>query len=176
MLNAPEVETLFSHPLASFLSTTFLERAAPRDPYLEAEAYAETAALELHYYTYNDVSWPWPWNSSSTPRGAHVPLPHWSRGRWHQAHLQAYLFEGVQTFSVPGCHIVMALLLVSAFLFVGFVDTLFSVDDGVAHTIFGVIVCFGAISLLSAPTTRTVAATRSSGHSCPRCTSASRVS
>ena len=70
MLNAPEVETLFSHPLASFLSTTFPERAAPRGPYLEAEAHAETAALELHYYTYNDVSWPWPWHSSSTPHEA----------------------------------------------------------------------------------------------------------
>ena len=70
MLNAPEVETLFSHPLASFLSTTFPERAAPRGPYLEAEAHAETAALELHYYTYNDVSWPWPWHSFSTPREA----------------------------------------------------------------------------------------------------------
>ncbi|KAF8271688.1 NUDIX hydrolase domain-like protein [Lactarius quietus] len=47
VLNAPEVETLFSHPLASFLSTTFPERAAPRGP---------------------DVSWPWPWHPSSTPR------------------------------------------------------------------------------------------------------------
>ena len=70
MLNAPEVETLFSHPLASFLSTTFPERAAPRGPYLEAEAHAETAALELRYHTYSDLSWPWSWHSSSTPREA----------------------------------------------------------------------------------------------------------
>ena len=70
MLNAPEVETLFSHPLASFLSTTFPERAAPRGPYLEAEAHAETAALELRYYTYSDVPWPWPWHPFSTPREA----------------------------------------------------------------------------------------------------------
>ena len=70
MLNAPEVETLFSHPLASFLSTTFPERAAPRGPYLEAEAHAETAALELRYHTYSDVPWPWPWHPFSTPREA----------------------------------------------------------------------------------------------------------
>ncbi|KAH9009956.1 NUDIX hydrolase domain-like protein [Lactarius hengduanensis] len=51
VLNAPEVETLFSHPLASFLSSAFPERAAPRGP---------------------DVPWPWPWHShnSSTPREA----------------------------------------------------------------------------------------------------------
>ncbi|KAI9466658.1 NUDIX hydrolase domain-like protein [Lactarius psammicola] len=49
VLNAPEVETLFSHPLASFLSTTFPERATPRGP---------------------DIPWPWPWLSqpTSTPR------------------------------------------------------------------------------------------------------------
>ncbi|KAI9448390.1 NUDIX hydrolase domain-like protein [Lactarius indigo] len=72
VLNAPEVETLFSHPLASFLSTTFPERAAPRGPFLEAEAHAETAALELRYHTYSDVRWPWPWHSHnpSTPRQA----------------------------------------------------------------------------------------------------------
>ena len=70
MLNAPEVETLFSHPLASFLSTTFPERAGPRGPYLEAEAHAETAALELRYHTYSDVPWPWSWHSSSAPREA----------------------------------------------------------------------------------------------------------
>ena len=40
----------------------------------------------------------------------------------------------------------MALLHVSVLLFAGLVDFLFSVDDGVAHAIFGV------ISLLSAPT------------------------
>jgi len=55
------VDTLFSHPLASFLSTTFPERAEPRGPFLEAEAHAETAALELQYHTYSDVPWPWPW-------------------------------------------------------------------------------------------------------------------
>ncbi|KAH8999472.1 NUDIX hydrolase domain-like protein [Lactarius akahatsu] len=72
VLNAPEVETLFSHPLASFLSSTFPERAAPRGPFLEAEAHAETAALELRYHTYSDVPWPWPWHSHnpSTPREA----------------------------------------------------------------------------------------------------------
>ncbi|KAH9061983.1 NUDIX hydrolase domain-like protein [Lactarius vividus] len=72
VLNAPEVETLFSHPLASFLSTTFPERAAPRGPFIEAEAHAETAALELRYHTYSDVTWPWPWHSHnpSTPREA----------------------------------------------------------------------------------------------------------
>ncbi|KAN0140078.1 NUDIX hydrolase domain-like protein [Lactarius tabidus] len=69
VLNAPEVETLFSHPLASFLSTTFPERAGPRGPYLEAEAHAETAALELRYHTYSDVAWPWSWHPS-TPREA----------------------------------------------------------------------------------------------------------
>jgi len=61
VLNAPEVDTLFSHPLASFLSTTFPERAEPRGPFLEAEAHAETAALELQYHTYSDVPWPYPW-------------------------------------------------------------------------------------------------------------------
>ncbi|KAH9065153.1 hypothetical protein EDB83DRAFT_2263938 [Lactarius deliciosus] len=72
VLNAPEVETLFSHPLASFLSTTFPERAAPRGPFLEAEAHAETAALELRYHTYSDIPWPWPWHSHnpSGPREA----------------------------------------------------------------------------------------------------------
>ena len=59
MLNAPEVDTLFSHPLASFLSTVFPERAEPRGPFLEAEAHAETAAVELQYHTYSDVPGPW---------------------------------------------------------------------------------------------------------------------
>jgi hypothetical protein len=59
VLNAPEVDTLFSHPLASFLSTTFPERAEPRGPFLEAEAHAETAAVELQYHTYSDVPGPW---------------------------------------------------------------------------------------------------------------------
>src|SRR6266702_3183489 len=70
MLNAPEVETVFSHPLASFLSTTFPERAGPRGPFLEAEAHAETAALELRYHTYSDITWPWPWllHPTNTPR------------------------------------------------------------------------------------------------------------
>jgi hypothetical protein len=58
VLNAPEVDTLFSHPLASFLSTTFPERAEPRGPFLEAEAHAETAAVELQYHTYSDVPGP----------------------------------------------------------------------------------------------------------------------
>ncbi len=67
VLNAPEVDTLFSHPLASFLSTVFPERAEPRGPFLEAEAHAETAALELQYHTYSDFPWPWPWpNHPST--------------------------------------------------------------------------------------------------------------
>jgi peroxisomal coenzyme A diphosphatase NUDT7 len=61
VLNAPEVDTLFSHPLASFLSTQFPERAEPRGPFLEAEAHAETAALELQYHTYSDVPWPLRW-------------------------------------------------------------------------------------------------------------------
>ncbi|KAI0002901.1 NUDIX hydrolase domain-like protein, partial [Russula compacta] len=61
VLNAPEVDTLFSHPLSSFLSTAFPERAGPRGPFHEAEAHAETAALELQYHTYSDVPWPWPW-------------------------------------------------------------------------------------------------------------------
>lgn len=71
VLNAPEVDTLFSHPLASFLSTQFPERAGPRGPFLEAEAHAETAALELQYHTYSDVPWPWPWLSQ--PTGAYPP-------------------------------------------------------------------------------------------------------
>ncbi|KAI0269349.1 NUDIX hydrolase domain-like protein [Gloeopeniophorella convolvens] len=61
VLNTPEVDTLFSHPLASFLSTAFPERAAPRGPFSEAEAHAETAAVELRYYTYTDLPWPWSW-------------------------------------------------------------------------------------------------------------------
>jgi hypothetical protein len=56
------VDNLFSHPLASFLSTTFPERAEPRGPFLEAEAHAETAALELQYHTYTDVPWPSLWS------------------------------------------------------------------------------------------------------------------
>ncbi|KAI0301893.1 NUDIX hydrolase domain-like protein [Multifurca ochricompacta] len=71
VLNAPEVDTLFSHPLASFLSTSFPERAAPRGPFPEAEALAETAALELEYHTYADVAWPWPWvMGPATPESA----------------------------------------------------------------------------------------------------------
>jgi coenzyme A diphosphatase NUDT7 len=73
VLNAPEVDTLFSHPLASFLSTTFPERAEPRGPFLEAEAHAETAAVELQYHTYSDVPGPWsnhPPTSSSTEDSA----------------------------------------------------------------------------------------------------------
>ncbi|KAF8491041.1 NUDIX hydrolase domain-like protein, partial [Russula emetica] len=54
VLNAPKVDTLFSHPLASFLSTTFPERTEPRGPFLEAEAHAETAAVKLQYHTYSD--------------------------------------------------------------------------------------------------------------------------
>jgi hypothetical protein len=71
VLNAPEVDTLFSHPLASFLSTQFPERAGPRGPFLEAEAHAETAALELQYHTYSDVPWPWHWLAH--PTSAHPP-------------------------------------------------------------------------------------------------------
>jgi len=71
VLNAPEVDRLFSHPLASFLSTTFPERAGPRGPFFEAEAHAETAALELQYHTYSDVPWPWPWLSHHA--NAHHP-------------------------------------------------------------------------------------------------------
>ncbi|KAI0303040.1 NUDIX hydrolase domain-like protein [Russula brevipes] len=67
VLNAPEVDTLFSHPLASFLSTTFPERAAPPGPLPEAEAHAETAALELQYHTYTDAPWPLPWRAHSAP-------------------------------------------------------------------------------------------------------------
>ncbi|KAF8490269.1 hypothetical protein F5888DRAFT_1910021, partial [Russula emetica] len=66
VLNAPEVDTLFSHPLASFLSTTFPERAEPRGPFLEAEAHAETAAVKLQYHTYSDVPGPWPSSSTNT--------------------------------------------------------------------------------------------------------------
>jgi peroxisomal coenzyme A diphosphatase NUDT7 len=80
VLNAPEVDTLFSHPLASFLSTSFPERAGPRGPFLEAEAHAETAALELQYHTYSDVPWPWPW-----PWLVHPTNPH-SAGRAVRMH------------------------------------------------------------------------------------------
>jgi len=82
VLNAPEVDTLFSHPLASFLSTAFPERAEPRGPFLEAEAHAETAAVELQYYTYNDVPWPWPNHPSTSSTdsagstGGHVVRMH----------------------------------------------------------------------------------------------------
>ena len=81
VLNAPEVDTLFSHPLASFLSTTFPERAEPRGPFLEAEAHAETAAVELQYHTYSDVPWPWsnhpPTNSNTgDSAGGHVMRMH----------------------------------------------------------------------------------------------------
>jgi hypothetical protein len=86
VLNAPEVDTLFSHPLASFLSTTFPERAEPRGPFLEAEAHAETAAVELQYHTYSDVSGPpWPNNpsrstgstdSAGSAAGGHVVRMH----------------------------------------------------------------------------------------------------
>jgi hypothetical protein len=71
VLNAPEVDTLFSHPLASFLSTQFPERAEPRGPFLEAEAHAETAALELQYHTYSDVPWPLRWLAH--PADVHPP-------------------------------------------------------------------------------------------------------
>jgi peroxisomal coenzyme A diphosphatase NUDT7 len=71
VLNAPEVDTLFSHPLASFLSTQFPERAEPMGPFLEAEAHAETAALELQYHTYSDVPWPWKWLAH--PADVHPP-------------------------------------------------------------------------------------------------------
>jgi coenzyme A diphosphatase NUDT7 len=75
VLNAPEVDKLFSHPLASFLSTTFPERAGPRGPFLEAAAHAETAALELQYHTYSDVPWPWlahPTNAHSAGRAVRM--------------------------------------------------------------------------------------------------------
>ncbi len=76
ILNAPEVDTLFSHPLASFLSTTFPERTGPRGSFLEAEAHAETAALELQYHTYNDVPWPWPTNPAGSAGGNRVVRMH----------------------------------------------------------------------------------------------------
>ena len=82
VLNAPEVDTLFSHPLASFLSTTFPERAEPRGSFLEAEAHAETAAVELQYHTYSDIPWPWPNHPSKSSTdsvgsaGGHVVRMH----------------------------------------------------------------------------------------------------
>ena len=82
MLNTPEVDTLFSHPLASFLSTTFPERAEPRGPFLEAEAHAETAAVELQYHTYSDVPLARPWSnhpstsSTEDSAGGHVMRMH----------------------------------------------------------------------------------------------------
>jgi coenzyme A diphosphatase NUDT7 len=84
VLNAPEVDTLFSHPLASFLSTSFPERAGPRGPFLEAEAHAETAALELQYHSYSDVPWPWPWLVQPTnphPAGRAVRMHRFLTGR-----------------------------------------------------------------------------------------------
>lgn len=69
MLNTPEVHTLFSHPLASFLSTSAPFTAATAssssgstssaDVKEEAsDTQLEQAAFELSYYTYHDLRWP----------------------------------------------------------------------------------------------------------------------
>lgn len=61
VLNTPEVHTLFSHPLASFLSNAFPANSTPSpSSSADTEARAETAAIELEYHTYTDSPWPWP--------------------------------------------------------------------------------------------------------------------
>ena len=67
-----------------------------------------------------------------------------------RARTRAYLFEGVQMFRLSqAVEAVPALLHVSVFLFfVGLIEFLFSVNDIVAHAMFGVIVFFAAIYLL----------------------------
>ncbi|VDB90106.1 unnamed protein product [Peniophora sp. CBMAI 1063] len=65
ILNTPEVASLFSHPLASFLadSAPFVssnpdpeqDSAAPEQ---EPDAHAELVAAELPYHTHSDISWP----------------------------------------------------------------------------------------------------------------------
>lgn len=62
MLNAPEVHTLFSHPLASFLSIsapfTTTTSPGPTDAEEASDTQLEQAAFELPYYTYHDLPWP----------------------------------------------------------------------------------------------------------------------
>jgi hypothetical protein len=67
-----------------------------------------------------------------------------------RARTRAYLFEGVQMFCLSqAVEAVPALLHVSVFLFfVGLIDFLFSINDVVAHTMFGVVLFFAAIYLL----------------------------
>lgn len=68
ILNAPEVASLFSHPLASLLTSE------PPFP-LEHEM------LELEYHTYVDVSIPWPYNDSMGSGTASVRMHRFLTGR-----------------------------------------------------------------------------------------------
>jgi len=64
VLNRPEVATLFSHSLESFLSTSAPHVPTNPDPEhdsldaLEPDTSAEMVAVELQYHTYTDVPWP----------------------------------------------------------------------------------------------------------------------
>ena len=65
ILNTPEVASLFSHPLASFLSDSAPFVSANPDPEQDSaspeqnpDAHAELVAAELPYHTYSDLPWP----------------------------------------------------------------------------------------------------------------------
>ena len=65
ILNTPEVASLFSHPLASFLSDSAPVVSANPDPEQDSaspeqdpDAHAELVAAELPYHTYSDLTWP----------------------------------------------------------------------------------------------------------------------
>lgn len=76
ILNTPEVHTLFSHPLASFLSTSApfaTDTASGADVSSDTDTNAERAAVELQYHTYSDAPWPWPGSRANTQSTTRSP-------------------------------------------------------------------------------------------------------
>lgn len=107
MLNTPEVHTLFSHPLASFLSTAAPSSHAASPSSMDmllpdSSTQLEQAAFELPYHTYNDIPWPpggGRWHPTSTRR--HDRSSGSSQdARRRRRHTEADILSGVNDLNV----------------------------------------------------------------------------
>lgn len=87
ILNTPEVASVFSHPLASFLANSAPFVSVNPDPEQdsaspeqEPDAHAELVAAQLPYHTHSDLSWP-----QRTRGEVHVPPDDYERAfRMHR--------------------------------------------------------------------------------------------